>query len=147
VNASRELDHVVRPPVDIPARPRPRRDVSSSRQDFSVAISRALGTIVVTVHGALDGVRSGELRRILGDLIGRHDNRDVVVDLRDMTVADGAHLKLFVDVSRHAWERGGHLTLSGPCHAASEAFARAGLTEALDVQPSGSHRPLYRPGS
>ena len=81
VNASRELDHVVRHPVDVPARPRPRRDVSSSRPDFSMAISRALGTIVVTVHGALDGVRSGELRRILGDLIGRHDNRDVVVDL------------------------------------------------------------------
>jgi anti-anti-sigma factor len=111
-----------------------------------VTTSRALGTIVVTVHGVLDD-RAGELRRILGDLIGEHENRDVVVDLRDMTVADDAHLKLFVDASHHARERGGHLMLSGPCPATSEALARAGLTEALEVEPSGSHRPLYRPGS
>jgi anti-anti-sigma factor len=101
---------------------------------------------VVTVHGVLDD-KAGELRRILGDLISQHQNQDVVVDLRDMTVADGAHLKLFVDASHHARERGGHLMLSGPCHATAAALARAGLTEALDVEPSGAHRPLYRPGS
>ena len=147
VSASRELDPVVRPPVDVPVRPRPCRDtISSSRPAFSVAISRALGTIVVTVHGVLDD-RAGELRRTLGDLIGQHQNQDVVVDLRDMTVADGTHLKLFMDASNHAREAGGHLALSGPGHATAAALARAGLTEVLDVEPSGAHRPLYRPGS
>ena len=113
---------------------------------LSVTISRALGTIVVTVHGVLDD-RAGELRRILGDLTGQPENQDVVVDLRDMTVADDAQLTLFVDASNHARERGGHLVLSGPCPATAAALARGALTEALDVEPSGAHRALHRPGS
>ena len=47
------------------------------------------------------------------DLIGREDNPDVVVDVRDMTRGAGADLELFADASRSAWERGGPLSLSG----------------------------------
>ncbi len=145
MSATRELDPDVGPPVDVPARPRPcRDDTCSSRPDFSVAISRALGMIVVTVHGALSAGSCRPLRSILWDLIDQQGNRNVVVDLRDMTVADGADLELFVDASHRVRAGGGHLTLSGPCPATSEAFARAGLTDGVDLEPSGFHRPLYR---
>jgi hypothetical protein len=49
------------------------------------------------------------------DLITREDNRDVVVDVGDMTRGAGADLELFVDASPSVWERGGTLTLSGGC--------------------------------
>ncbi|HKN50763.1 MAG TPA: hypothetical protein VJ010_11110 [Actinomycetota bacterium] len=95
MSATTELDPVGRPPVDVRARPRRRRDTTcSSRPDFSVAISRALGMMVVTVHGALSAGSCRQLRYILWDLIDQHGNRNVVVDLRDMTVAAGADLEL-----------------------------------------------------
>ena len=91
----------------------------TSRREFSVAISRALGMIVVTVHGALSAGSSGQLRHILWDLIDQQGNRNVVLDLRDMTLGDGADLELFVDASHHAQELGGRLTLSGLCDVTS----------------------------
>jgi anti-anti-sigma factor len=109
-------------------------------------MSRALGMVVVTVHGELGAASSGQLRYILWDLIDQQGNRNVVVDLRDMTLGDGADHELFVDAARRAREGGGYLTLSGPCPATAAAFARAGLSEALEVEPSGSCRPFSRPG-
>jgi anti-anti-sigma regulatory factor len=76
------------------------------------------------------------LRYILWDLIDQQGNRNVVVDLRDLTVGDGADLEPFVDATRSARQGGGHLVLSRPSDANSEALARAGLIEALDPQPA-----------
>ena len=141
------MDQLVRTPVGgVPARPRSRRDAQTDRPGFSVAMSRALGMVVVTVHGELGAATSGQLRYILWDLIHQQGNRRVVLDLRDMTVGDGADLELFVEAARRAREGGGYLTLSEPCPAAVAAFARAGLIEALDVEPTGSCRPFSRPG-
>ena len=112
----------------------------SARSDSSVAISRALGMIVVTVHGALGASTSRQLRYILWDLIDQQGNRNVVVDLRDMTLADGAELDLFVDTTHRARAGGGHLRLSGPGPAIAVALARAGLTDAVDLEPTGSPR-------
>lgn len=102
--------------------------------------------VVVTVHGVLNSASSWQLRQILSDLIHQAAHPDVVVDIRDMTVGDGADLELFVDTSHCARERGGHLALSGPSEPTFEEFARSGLTEALDVEACGDHRPFYRPG-
>lgn len=66
------------------------------------------------------------------DLIDEQGNRNLVIDLRDMTVGEGADLELFVDGSDCASERGEHLTLSRPGDGTSEALARAGLTAALE---------------
>ena len=144
MTVSREFDSVARPPLSSPGRLRPRRE--TSRPDFSVAIIRAVGMIVVTVHGALNVSSSAQLRHILGDLIHQEVHPDVVVDIRDMTVADGADLELFVQTSHCARERGGHMALSGPFDPTFDELARGGLTEALDVEAGGDHRPLYRPG-
>jgi anti-anti-sigma factor len=116
------------------------------RPDFSVAISRAVGMIVVTVHGALNVASSGQLRHILSDLVHQAAHPDIVVDIRDMTVGDGADLELFVDTSHCARERGGHLALSGPSQATFAEFSRGGLTKSLDVEGRGDHRPVHRPG-
>jgi anti-anti-sigma factor len=132
------------PTLSSPARLRPRREASGPV--FSVAISRAVGIIVVTVHGALNVDSSGQLRHVLSDLIHQEAHPDVVVDIRDMTVGDGADLELFVDTAHCARERGGHLAVSGPSQATFAEFARGGLTTALDVEARGDHRPFYRPG-
>ncbi len=42
---------------------------------FSVAIGRALGTVVVTVRGTLDDCASEPLGRVLGDLADNQGNR------------------------------------------------------------------------
>jgi anti-anti-sigma factor len=105
---------------------RPRREALGPV--FSVAISRALGMIVVTVHGVLDAATSDELRGILEDLIHQAVHPDVVVDVRDMTVGDGADLQLFVDASHRARERGGRLALSEPSEAVVELSRRRAMS-------------------
>jgi anti-anti-sigma factor len=103
--------------------------------------------VVVTVHGLVDAHRSGQLRYILWDLIDQQGNPHVVIDLRDMTLGEGTDLQLFMDASHHAQARGGHLTVRGPSGATTEALRRAGLSEALDIDPSGRHPPLDPPKS
>jgi anti-anti-sigma factor len=102
---------------------------------FSVAISRALGMVVVTVHGGLDADGSERLRHLLWELIDQQGNQPVVLDLRDMAVADGADVAVFVEASHCARQHGGRLVVSGSSSLTAQALARAGLTEALDIEP------------
>lgn len=54
---------------------------SSAR--FTIAIGRALGAVVVTVHGELDLPGAGHLESVLTDLINSQDQVNLVVDLHD----------------------------------------------------------------
>src|SRR5687768_9691404 len=62
---------------------------------FWLAISRALGTVVVTVHGRLDGTASRQLDGVLTDLIDGQGNLDVVADLWDVKTIEGDSLAVF----------------------------------------------------
>jgi anti-anti-sigma regulatory factor len=96
-----------------------------------VAISRALGTVVVTVHGSLSSETSGQLRHILWDLIDQQGNRNVVVDLRDTTVGPRAGLEVFEAAADVIERLGGTFTLSGPPDEIVGALAAGGSAKVI----------------
>ena len=68
LSASREQGDLVRADPGVATQPS-WWDTQAPRPDFSVAISRRLGMIVVAVHGALSPTSSAQLRQILLDLV------------------------------------------------------------------------------
>ena len=64
---------------------------------FKFAVSRALSTAVVTLHGELDQPRVEGLTSILRTLIDDRSNRTVVVDLHDVSRVDPSATTLFND--------------------------------------------------
>lgn len=87
---------------------------TSSWAPFSLAVSRALSTVVVTTHGGLDTDAAQQLGHTLVDLIDNQGNMVVVVDLWDMGVLDTAALEIFGKACAAARLRGAELTLSRP---------------------------------
>lgn len=92
---------------------------------FSIAISRALGTVVVTVHGDLDPPGAKHLGSVLADLIYGQGNLDVVVDLHDASAAKG--LEVFAAAAKQASQRGAALSLCDPPTVFREALIQMGL--------------------
>ena len=82
--------------------------------EFSLAFSRALGKVVVHVHGAVDARTAVILRQRLADLVLAQGNLSVVLDLRDMPVIHEGGLDVLTEL--HGWleSKGGELVLSGP---------------------------------
>lgn len=110
---------------------------SVGRPDFRLAISRAFGTVIVTVHGMLDRTTSRELDGVLTDLIEGQGNLDVVVDLWDMEAIEGETLAVLDAAVACARSLGGHLTLTRPTPAVRELLETMGLTA---LEPDGRIR-------
>ncbi|HET7721380.1 MAG TPA: STAS domain-containing protein [Acidimicrobiales bacterium] len=99
---------------------------------LSVAIGRALGTVVVTVRGALEDCAAEPLRRVLGDLVDDQGNRRVVVDLRAASPISAAVREVFAAVDASARRRGSSLCLHGPDDEPAVPNARAYLRPSLE---------------
>jgi anti-anti-sigma factor len=82
--------------------------------NFAVAIARALGRVVLTVHGSLDELSAPVLRTTLHDLIDDQGNLDVIVDLDRLSYVDDAGVAALEEGFTLAAARGGVLTLSRP---------------------------------
>lgn len=111
---------------------------------FSVAVGRALGTVVVTVHGELDTSSSTYLGGVLDDLIDAQGNLAVVIDLRDLRRIDASGLAALDRSARAMAMRGGELSLSGPGDDVRHALLRFGLADHVTVAhdaPTTSPRP------
>jgi anti-anti-sigma factor len=120
---------------------------------FRIVIGRALGTVVVTVHGDLDPPAAEQLGTVLADLIDGQGNMAVVVDLHDARAADARCLSVFTGAAERATRRRGSLTLSEPPEILYEALILAGLgalvrttrndaqRRRLSAQPATSRRP------
>ncbi|MCA1844278.1 MAG: STAS domain-containing protein [Actinobacteria bacterium] len=104
-----------------------------SRPSFSVVIGRALGTVVVTVHGGLDAETSPRLRRVLADLIDAQGNLDVVVDLADTTQVSPSGLSALLEAARSAHRRGGQLRLSRRSHPACQGLLMMGTDSLISM--------------
>lgn len=118
----------------------------------SIAISRALGTVVVTVHGELDEARATHLGGLLADLIEFQGNLSVVVDLHDATASDGASAQVFADAAEWAARRGGSVALGTPPVLVDQALRRQGLGNLIDSAvadlgsgPEQTSGPHHRP--
>ncbi len=114
----------------------------------SIAIGRALGTVVVTVHGELDTAGTTYLGRILADLIDFQGNLSVVVDLHDTIATDADPVGVFVEAAERARRRSAALTLHKPPAALYEALRLQGLDDLVSTehraathgdQPAGSN--------
>ncbi len=103
----------------------PMATVRSAR--FGIAISRALGTDVVTVHGELDATGARHLGSVLADIIDGQGNLGVVVDLHDASAADASGLSVLAAVADKASHRGAELRLSDPPVPLFQDLVRMGL--------------------
>jgi anti-anti-sigma factor len=75
-------------------------------------ISRAGGTVIVTIRGAIDSDVWERINAVLRDLIDAQGNLDVVVDLSEMVRLDEDAVPLIVGAARQAHSHGGRLRLA-----------------------------------
>jgi len=87
-----------------------------------ISISRALGRVVVTVHGPVD-------TELLGETLARvgAEEPHLVIDLRDADSIDGGAVGLLIEASRRSAAHGGDLVLSAPPPAVRHALDGHGL--------------------
>ena len=106
---------------------------------FSLVFSRALGKVVINVHGALDVNTAPSLKAGLADIIDNQGNRHVVLDLRKTTGIDAAGLSVLVEAFKRMADYGGDLLLSGPTSAVERQLRTVGLEEVFGITPEWTH--------
>lgn len=128
-------------------------DSTTSGLPLNLAVTRVLGAVVVTVHGDLDVDGAERLGHTLVDLIENQGNRSVVVDLRDVGVADADAVGVLEVACGMARRRGAELTLSAPSPRLFQCLDDLGVADAvvpgdggLRLHPAGSARIHRRQG-
>lgn len=106
---------------------------------FSLAFSRALGKVIVHIHGSLDASTAPDLEARLVDIIDNQGNRQVVLDLRRMTAVDAAGLFVLADALKRMDDYGGQLLLSGPTPSVEEQLRAVGLNDTFGITPEWTH--------
>jgi anti-anti-sigma factor len=96
-----------------------------------------MGTVVVTVAGALDPEGSQHFRTVMRDLVENQGNLSVEVDLGRVTAIDATGLAALVEAATQAGERGGQLVLRN-------ASGRLPVTNRRRPAPSHPPAPLRR---
>lgn len=107
--------------------------------DFTLVFSRALGKVVVHVHGLLDANTAPALQARLVDLIDDQGNRQVVLDLRQMAGIDVAGLLVLADALKRMDDYGGELLLSGPTACVEVQLRAVGLDKVFGITPEWTH--------
>lgn len=98
---------------------------------FTFAISRALSTAVVTIHGELDEPNVDRVTRVLRNVIADQGNKTVVVDLRDVSGVDPSATTLFHDALGWARRRGARFFLHAPPAVADTLSAERSIREII----------------
>jgi anti-anti-sigma factor len=101
--------------------------------------SRALGKVVVHVHGGLDAYTAPGLKARLVDIIDNQGNRQVVLDLRRTTSIDAAGMGVLTDAQKRMSEYGGQLLISGPTRAVETQLRSLGLEDVFGITPEWTH--------
>ncbi|HVF14486.1 MAG TPA: STAS domain-containing protein [Acidimicrobiales bacterium] len=107
--------------------------------NLSLVFSRALGKVIVDVHGVVDGYSAPDLKARLVDIIDGQGNRQLVLDLRGMSLIDEAGFAVLVDAQRRMRKIGGELVLSGATADVAQAFRLAGLDRVFVMTPAWNH--------
>lgn len=98
---------------------------------YALAVSRAMGVVVVTAHGRMGASEAGVLRAVLVDLIEGQGNLKVVLDVRDVSGFDRLSLEVLVAAAAAAAQLGGQLTFADPSGASTRALEAVGLGDAI----------------
>lgn len=110
----------------------------------AIVVGRALGTVIVTVHGRIDLIPAAALTAVLDDLIDGQGNLAIVVDLRDVPWIDGAGVHVLASAAERIEVRGGELRLGGPSGVLADALSFAGLGRLVSVPFEQAQRPWPR---
>ena len=106
---------------------------------FSLVFSRSLGKVVVHIQGSLDANTAPALKARLADIIDGQGNRQVVLDLRQMTGVDVAGLMVLADALKRMEDYAGELLLSGPTASVEEQLRAVGLEKTFGITPEWTH--------
>ena len=98
---------------------------------FKFAVSRALSTAVVTLHGELDPPNVHRVTPVLRKVIDDQCNKTVVVDLRDVSGVDPSATTLFNEAIGWARRRGARLFLHAPPPVADTLAAERSIREII----------------
>ncbi len=93
----------------------------------SLVVGREQGTVVVTLHGELDGSGSAYVAAILDDLIDGQGNLAVSVDLHRVRSIDRATVEALAVAAHQVGRHGGELSLARPIPAVREVLVATGL--------------------
>ena len=85
----------------------------------SITVARSAGTVVVTVHGELNGEKSTHLGGILADLIDGQGNMSVLVDLHGASATDPDCLWMLTEAAERAHRRGATMRLDAAAEVTS----------------------------
>lgn len=114
---------------------------------FSLAISRALGSVVVAVHGNLDVPGTRHLGSVLADIIDGQGNLAVIIDLHDATALDARDLSVLATAAERAGRKGVTVTLADPPDELHEPLALLGLARLVHIAHHERRRPSPSAGS
>lgn len=98
---------------------------------FRFAISRALSTAVVTIHGELDQSGVDWVAPVLRTVIADRANKTVVVDLRDVSGVDPSATMLFYDALGWARRHGARFFLHASRPVADALAAERSIREII----------------
>ncbi|MGH9164286.1 MAG: STAS domain-containing protein [Acidimicrobiales bacterium] len=101
-----------------------------------------LGTVVVSLHGEIDGSGSSYLAVVLDDLIEGQGNRAVVVDLGDLRRLDPSAVEVLAVAAHRIGRRGGRLRLSNASADLAVVLTTAGLAGLVDDDGPPRPHPL-----
>lgn len=117
----------------------------SASQSFSFAISRAMGTVVVTAHGILDQDGARVLGDALLDLVDDQGNLTVIVDVADLRLLDHLCLVPLAPAASAADRRGSRLTFADPSDGVEWALMLTGLAGLIAVTTPSRMRLPHSP--
>ncbi len=108
---------------------------------LKVVVGRALGAVLVTLHGELSTATAGRLGDVLLDLIDGQGNLFVVIDLHDTVIPEGEGLDVLVTARASLLQRGGRFLLAAPSGGTGDVLQAAGLADAIETHPERRHHP------
>ena len=120
--------------------PRPATARVAKQTAFALAVSRAMGVVVVTAHGHLGASEADVLQAVLADLIEGQGNLKVVLDVHDVSGIDGSSLEALAAAVEAATQLGGDLTFADPNETSIKALEAVGLGDAITLARKCSQR-------
>jgi anti-anti-sigma factor len=109
------------------------RDVTprNSGPPLTIAVGRAIGTVVVTVRGEIGEHDAAHLNAVLDDILEENEKPEVVVDLRRLHQASGSAVAALAAAAALAAERGIAFRLSESTPQVRRSLESAGLSYAF----------------
>jgi anti-anti-sigma factor len=101
---------------------------------FEVATVSGRGFVRLVLRGELDLATAPALMRSLL-AAERADPELVVLDVHELTLLDGAGLRVFLDAARRAQLHDRRFALARPDHETARVLRLTGLDHAIDVLP------------